>query len=111
MIKIIIIIWIQILQNLVSASILTSIKGSGGGFHITSTKIKSIRIISIIKAIEGDHISSSCFLGLPECSDTNPCPIHHMYAPIREQMNSQLFRTSLYDIIQDPKLKKYHLKS
>lgn len=100
----------KILQQLVAANIITSIKGGGGGFGITPAKIKSTKINTILKAIEDDHLISSCFLGLPYCSDASPCPVHHIYAPIREQLSRELLNTSLYDIISNPKLKKYHLK-
>ncbi|MBL0340034.1 MAG: Rrf2 family transcriptional regulator [Bacteroidetes bacterium] len=100
----------KILQQLVAAQIITSVKGGGGGFDITPAKIKSTKVITIIKAIGDDHLVTSCFLGLPHCSDANPCPVHHAYAPIREQLGMELLNISLYDIISDPKLKKYHLK-
>ncbi len=100
----------KILQQLVGANIITSVKGGGGGFDITPAKIKSTKIITIVRAIECDQLATSCFLGLPHCSDKEPCPVHHLYAPIREQLNSELLNVSLYDIINDPKLKKYHLK-
>ena len=91
----------KILQQLVAAQIINSIKGSGGGFDISLSMIKKTKIIHIVKAIEGDNIAASCFLGLSSCSDRNPCPVHHFYAPIRQQMNDTLLNVTLYDIVSN----------
>lgn len=76
----------KILQQLVVVQIINSSKGSGGGFYIELSIIKKTKIVAIIEAIEGSNITTSCFLGLSSCSDRNPCPIHHFYAPIRQQI-------------------------
>ncbi len=91
----------KILQKLVAAGIITSVKGTGGGYQITPAKIKSTRLRHIIEAIEGEAALVGCFLGLPKCSDAKPCPVHHMYGPIREMLHKSLFDMSLFDIIKN----------
>ncbi len=54
----------KILQQLVAAQIINSIKGSGGGFDMDLSVIKKTKILHIVQAIEGDNISASCFLDL-----------------------------------------------
>jgi|JI61114BRNA_FD_contig_31_6171289_length_1000_multi_2_in_0_out_0_2 Rrf2 family protein len=100
----------KILQQLVAAKIITSVKGSGGGFEISTSKIVSTKVISIIKAIEGDHFSSGCFLGLPDCSEKNPCPVHKLYAPLREKMNQGLYNVTLADLINNKGKQPFNLK-
>lgn len=97
----------KILQQLVSTGILHSIKGMGGGFEISEEKAQNTTIIQIIKAIECSDISSNCFLGLPNCSDSNPCPVHNIYAPIREQLNMNLLNVTLNQIIQNQQFATY----
>jgi len=92
----------KILQQLVAANIITSTKGGGGGYEISEEKIKSTRVITILKAVECAEISVDCFLGLPLCSDLNPCPVHHIYGPIRFQMNTTLLDLTLDKIVQSP---------
>lgn len=74
----------KILQKLVSANIITSMKGGGGGFKISWDRVSDTTILSVAKAMECDSISDDCILGLPRCSDQNPCPVHHRYAPLRK---------------------------
>ncbi|MBX2903120.1 MAG: Rrf2 family transcriptional regulator [Chitinophagales bacterium] len=93
----------KILQRLVAAQIVDSIKGIGGGFEINPKKLKTIKLVTIMKAIESCDISTSCFLGFPKCSDQNPCPVHHLYKPIKEKLNTELLNVSLKDIMDDPK--------
>lgn len=91
----------KILQQLVSAKIITSVKGSGGGFEIAESKVKSTKVITVLHAIEGNHFSSGCFLGLPDCSEKNPCPVHKLYAPLREKMNQGLYNVTLAELLNN----------
>lgn len=65
----------KILQTLVRKKILSSQKGPTGGFYIEPHALK-LSINEIIKAIDGREILSACVLGLKNCSDAKPCPIH-----------------------------------
>jgi Rrf2 family protein len=66
----------KILQTLSRERIIASIKGPNGGFFL-DPKAKPIPLNSIVKAIDGDNVLHACTLGLKECSDKFPCPIHH----------------------------------
>ncbi len=65
----------KILQSLSREGIISSIKGPNGGFYL-EPKSKPIPLAAIVKVIDGEGILHSCALGLKECSDTFPCPIH-----------------------------------
>lgn len=98
----------KILQQLVAAGLITSTKGGNGGFGINN--FVEIKLGTIIHAIDGDSISQKCFLGLPECSDSKPCPVHHLYAPVRKQINDSIMNISLSQLINNPELTKLNLK-
>lgn len=100
----------KILQKLVAAQIIHSIKGSGGGFYMEFSIIQKIKIMDIVEAIEGTNITSGCFLGLHSCSDRNPCPVHHFYGPLRQQMNDTLLNVTLYDIVSNDTQHPYYLR-
>lgn len=65
----------KLLQSLSRKGFISSTKGPQGGFYIKPSA-KPIRLAAIVKAIDGVDSLHSCALGLKECSDKFPCPIH-----------------------------------
>jgi len=76
----------KILQRLVRAGFLESLKGKGGGFHFDPDK-PDLPLSDLITSIEGNSSFTGCGFGLKQCSDKNPCPVHEKYAPIREAIS------------------------
>lgn len=76
----------KILQRLVRNGFIESLKGKGGGFYFNPEK-PDLPLIKLISATEGDKTFSGCAVGLKNCSEDNPCPLHEKYAPIREAIN------------------------
>jgi Rrf2 family protein len=74
----------KILQRLVRAGFVESVKGKGGGFYFDPAK-PVVKLETLISAIEGNRSYSGCGFGLKHCDDINPCPLHDKYAPIRER--------------------------
>jgi len=79
----------KILQRLVRAGFLESLKGKGGGFYFDPSK-PDIPLAKLISSIEGDRSFSGCGFGLKHCSSSNPCPMHEKYSPIREAINKMV---------------------
>lgn len=82
----------KMLQVLVRQGVIKSIKGPSGGFYITE-KQKLKPIITVVDAIDGKQIFKECGLGLSQCSEEHPCPIHDRYKEARETIE-KLFRNS-----------------
>jgi Rrf2 family protein len=76
----------KILQRLVRNGFLESLKGKGGGFYFDPAK-PDLPLINLISATEGDRSFSGCGIGLKNCDENNPCPLHEKYAPIRDSIN------------------------
>lgn len=76
----------KILQRLVRAGFIESIKGKGGGFFFNPAN-PDLPLINLILATEGDRSFSGCGFGLRHCDENNPCPLHEKYAPIRDSIN------------------------
>jgi Rrf2 family protein len=72
----------KILQRLVKMGFLNSLKGKGGGFYFDKENT-DVPLKQIIQATEGNKTFSGCGFGMKNCSETNPCPLHERYAPIR----------------------------
>lgn len=85
----------KILQTLVRANILNSIKGVHGGFFIDKEKIKTINLADIVIAIDGPTILTGCGIGLPDCSESHPCPVHHEFKHIKHKLVNMLENTNL----------------
>lgn len=68
----------KILLELARAGVITSVKGPGGGFFL-SEENKKIPLIRIIEVMGDISYFTSCGIGLPDCSDKHPCPIHDTF--------------------------------
>lgn len=88
----------KILQQLVRAEIISSMKGPNGGFFIEKPKMKKVMLSRIVFAFDGDEIYRGCGLGLPECSEKEPCPVHDKFKVIRNELRTMLERTSVYEL-------------
>lgn len=77
----------KILQMLAKDNkIINSVKGPHGGFYITE-KSKNLKVRSILEAVHEEEVLSKCIVGLQQCSEKNPCPMHADYKKIRTQLN------------------------
>jgi Rrf2 family transcriptional regulator, iron-sulfur cluster assembly transcription factor len=91
----------KILQKLVKNKVVDSLKGPTGGFFIPEEKKGRIRLSQIVKAIDGDSVYNGCGLGLRECSEINPCPLHDKFRSVRNSLRDMLESTSLKELSED----------
>ena len=91
----------KILQILSRAKVVNSLKGPTGGFYIPKDKLKEIKLVDIVNAIDGDTIYEGCGLGLSDCNDETPCPVHNQFKIIKEKLKRMLVKTSLYELATD----------
>lgn len=87
----------KVLQILSRRGLVLSSKGPGGGFYVDANS-RAIPLIDIVKAVDGDGLFLSCGLGIKNCSERKPCPIHYQYKAIREQMTEMLKTSSIQDL-------------
>lgn len=88
----------KILQQLSRNEIIVSQKGPSGGFEIPKKKMSNVFLAEIVLAIDGDSVFKVCGLGLKECSEKQPCPVHHKFKSIRAELKNMLNNTSLHDL-------------
>lgn len=84
----------KILQKLSKEGIIQSSKGPNGGFYLTKSNLKR-PVADIVISIDGKGILTGCALGLESCSEKKPCPLHHEFKAIRDQLNAMLKTTSI----------------
>jgi len=88
----------KILQILSKDNIIHSIKGVGGGFEIPKETLSQIKLIQIVSAIDGDRVFTGCGLGLSQCSEDHPCPVHDKFKAIRNELAFMLENTNLEEL-------------
>lgn len=85
----------KILQELNRNHIINSEKGPTGGFSMSASALKKVTLSTIVVAIDGDSIYKGCGLGLKQCNANKPCPVHHQFITIRNELRKMLENTSV----------------
>jgi len=100
----------KILQTLTREGIVSSTKGPNGGFFL-DPKAKPVPLYAIVKAFDGDDVLHGCSLGLKECSDRFPCPIHHDVKSYQTQLRKIMREKTLQKLSDDLSRGKTFLKA
>ncbi|HEV9037212.1 MAG TPA: Rrf2 family transcriptional regulator [Puia sp.] len=79
----------KILQQLVRKGVVQSVKGPNGGFYLDAQG-RECPLAKIVRVVDGDQLFSGCGLGLRNCSEVHPCPIHDEFKKIREDITAML---------------------
>ena len=91
----------KILQQLSHSTVIISEKGPTGGFSIDKSGIETLKLSSVVTAIDGDDIYRGCGLGFHHCDENQPCPIHHHFKAIRSDLKKMLENTTLLELSKD----------
>ena len=78
----------KILQELSRKGLVESMKGPSGGFYFD--KAKNYTLADIVRTIDGEKIFLGCALGLKQCSEIKPCPLHYEFKKIRAEIFESL---------------------
>jgi len=89
----------KLMQILVKANVINSLKGPAGGFFITAMQLEQ-PIINIVEAIDGDMVFRECGLGLSKCSSDHPCPIHDDYKIARDVLENLFKSKKVRDLFE-----------
>jgi Rrf2 family protein len=79
----------KILQDLSRKGLVQSLKGPTGGFYLEEES-SHCSLADIVKAIDGNKLFTGCGLGLKNCSEIKPCPIHYEFKKVREDLYNML---------------------
>jgi len=90
----------KIMQDLAKKQIIHSAKGPNGGFYL-SDEAMNISLLSLVEAIDGLAFFNTCGLGLHECNDQKPCPIHNQYQIIKGNLYKLLAEKTIQDMKED----------
>lgn len=100
----------KILQDLVRKGILASAKGPNGGFYL-SRPATDISLMEVISVIDGLEVFKRCGLGMKNCSDTHPCPLHTDFKKYRDGLATIFATKTIQDLVQDIRSGKAYLRN
>lgn len=90
----------KILQPLTRDNkIISSVRGVNGGFFITDAA-KNLSVRQVLEVIGENEIFVKCVLGLKNCTELKPCPMHHQYKPIKQQLIQLFESVTIRDLAQ-----------
>jgi Rrf2 family protein len=75
----------KILQDLSRKGLIQSQKGPAGGFYLDKTSLNAT-LADVVRVVDGDKLFTGCALGLKQCAENKPCPLHHEFKKIRERI-------------------------
>lgn len=93
----------KVMQQLVKARLIASIKGKNGGFKIVKD-IESINFLEIYEAIDGKFNPSACLLNKKKCVHT--CIIGRLISSINTQVEDFFKDSKLTDFVKNWSLDK-----
>ena len=84
-----------------------SYRGPSGGVKFAKPS-SEITILDIIHAIDGEALFNECILGLPNCGDEKPCPLHDKWSEYCQSLQDDFSQTSIQDLVL--KIKESNLR-
>ena len=90
----------KIVQSLAKQGVISSSKGPNGGFFMEKEQ-ESLTLLDLVIAIDGDQLFKGCGLGLKQCSELSPCPIHNDFKVIRDQLERMLNNKKIADLASE----------
>jgi Rrf2 family transcriptional regulator, iron-sulfur cluster assembly transcription factor len=92
----------KILRNLSEKKLVRSFKGVHGGYEL-ARPAAAIGIHEVLAAGRDRDIPGNCVLGLAQCNDREPCPMHSYWKGVREQIEATIKTTTLADMAREMK--------
>ncbi|RKY20238.1 MAG: Rrf2 family transcriptional regulator [Planctomycetota bacterium] len=87
----------KILHRLARADLLDSAKGRGGGFRF-ARPAGEIEVVDVVAALDGLDTTNRCVLGLDECNDEQPCPLHDEWSDFRTRLMERVYSMSVAEM-------------
>ncbi len=95
----------KILHRLARLGLLNSAKGRGGGFRFNKDPTE-LSVADVVAAVEGGDLSKVCVLGLDECNDSQPCPMHDQWVSFRTALMERVYAMTVADLGRNLKAKR-----
>ncbi|MBZ0136816.1 MAG: Rrf2 family transcriptional regulator [Planctomycetes bacterium] len=87
----------KVLQTLARKGVLESQRGRQGGFRLADAP-HQITVYDVVRELDDLRSMESCIMGEADCSDETACPLHNLWAGIRDRFTESLQMTTLLDL-------------
>jgi len=84
----------KIINKLTASGFVASRKGPNGGLY-SNKETYNCTVNDVIELFDGKDFHTKCMLGLNQCSDINPCPIHSDYKLISKKYSQLVKQTKI----------------
>jgi len=99
----------SLVQKLADGQMINRVPGAGGGLKL-SRKPADITLLEIVNAIEAPLPEENiCVLGLDECSDAAPCPLHNHWTHEKSLVHDILNEHTLAGLCEGIRQKREEL--
>ena len=89
----------KILNQLVRAGILRSVRGKKGGFE-SAGPAEDVTLYQVVSLFQDLGLEDKCLFGRLECSDQNPCPAHERWEKVAVQILEFFNTTTIADVVE-----------
>ena len=90
----------KVLHELVRGGVLRSSRGKHGGFRL-AVPAERLTLLAVITRFDRLTERRRCLLGRAECSDADPCPLHHRWKAMAERLATFFGTTTVADVVAD----------
>ena len=92
----------KIMNKLVKANMVSSIKGPSGGFYISNMTL-TIPLIQLYHLFDGTELFDGCVLRSKKCDGENACPMHYKVEETKRNLEALLSQTTIGDLLKEEK--------
>jgi Rrf2 family protein len=89
----------KIINRLSRRRLVRARRGPSGGITLARPASR-IKICDIIDAMGASLISQRCILGIAECGESTPCPVHDSWKSVRELLSRKLHEQTVRDLVR-----------
>ena len=84
----------KLLTALANGRLIRSKRGPGGGVML-ARPARDITLSDVAATFGESGAMDGCVLGLPSCSDRDPCAVHQVWGPLRDAIQRDLLARSI----------------
>ncbi len=98
----------QLFSRLRRAGLVDSVRGPGGGYHLTRDA-PTISVADVIAAVD-ERVEATRCGGSENCQDNQPCLTHGLWAELGREIERYLDRVSLADVLGQRRVREVALR-